>query len=83
MMTLSVCIGSSCHLKGSYNVIQAFQQMMEENHIGAEVLDFKAAFCMKQCENPGVGVLFNGKTYHVLPEAARMFFRNTVMAALE
>ena len=31
MVEVSVCIGSSCHLKGSYNVIQAFQQMIEEN----------------------------------------------------
>ncbi|MEG0764519.1 MAG: (2Fe-2S) ferredoxin domain-containing protein [Pseudoflavonifractor sp.] len=83
MMTLSVCIGSSCHLKGSYNVIQAFQQMIEEYEISPERLEFKAAFCMKQCENPGVGVCFNGKTYNVLPEAARMFFRNTVMPAIE
>ena len=30
-MKLNVCIGSSCHLKGSYNVIQVFQKMIEEN----------------------------------------------------
>ena len=32
-MKITVCIGSSCHLKGSYNVIQAFQQMIEEGRL--------------------------------------------------
>ena len=47
MVEVSVCIGSSCHLKGSYNVIQAFQQMIEENGLHDKV-DFKATLCMRQ-----------------------------------
>ena len=47
MIELSVCIGSSCHIKGSYNVIQTFQQMIEENNLHNEV-DFKGTFCMKR-----------------------------------
>ena len=51
MIELSVCIGSSCHIKGSYNVIQTFQQMIEENNLHGQV-DFKGTFCMKQCDKP-------------------------------
>ena len=82
MKELNVCIGSSCHLKGSYNVIQTFQQMIEENSLH-DKLDFKASFCMKQCQEKGVAVAFGGKTYSITPESARDFFRNTVMSALD
>ena len=82
MVTLSVCIGSSCHLKGSYNVIQAFQQMIEENHLDEGLLTFNGAFCMKQCAEPGVSVSLDGVVYHVQPEEARAFFRETVLPAL-
>ena len=47
MIELSVCIGSSCHIKGSYNVIQTFQQMIEENNLHGQV-DFKGTFCMRR-----------------------------------
>lgn len=82
MVTLSVCIGSSCHLKGSYNVIQAFQQLIEEHGLGDDVLNFKASFCMKQCQNPGVGVTVDESVYSVRPEEARAFFRDTVLPLL-
>ena len=83
MVTLSVCIGSSCHLKGSYNVIQAFQQLMEEHGLGEDKLIFKASFCMKQCQNPGVGVTVDETVYSVRPEEARAFFRDTVLPLMD
>ncbi len=81
MLELSVCIGSSCHLKGSYNIIQLFQQMMEEYALHDKI-DFKANFCMKECQGGGVAVSVNGTVYHLQPEKAREFFNNTVMPAL-
>jgi NADH:ubiquinone oxidoreductase subunit E len=33
MVELTVCIGSACYLKGSYNVIQTFQQIIEEKSL--------------------------------------------------
>ncbi|WRS28206.1 (2Fe-2S) ferredoxin domain-containing protein [Oscillospiraceae bacterium MB08-C2-2] len=81
MLELSVCIGSSCHLKGSYNVIQEFQQMIEENALH-DKLDFKSTFCMKQCSNKGVSVSINGDIYDLLPGAAKEFFNSNVLAQL-
>lgn len=82
MIELSVCIGSSCHLKGSYNVIQVFQQMIEDNSLH-DKLDFKATFCMKQCQNKGVAVSVNGKNYDLTPETAREFFTTILMPMVE
>ncbi len=72
MASLLVCIGSSCHLKGSYNVIQTFQQMVEEYDLHDQV-EMKAQFCMKRCQQ-GVSVSLDGVDYDVSPQTAREFF---------
>jgi len=77
LIELNVCVGSSCHLKGSYNVIQAFQQMIEEGALHDKI-EMKAQFCMKQCQR-GVSVSIGNDTYSVSPETAREFFRNTLV----
>lgn len=81
MIELAVCIGSSCHLKGSYNVLQEFQQLIEEYSLHGEV-GIKAAFCMKQCRN-AVSVSMNGDTFSVSPESAREFFKSAVIPAVK
>jgi NADH:ubiquinone oxidoreductase subunit E len=77
MLELCVCIGSSCHIKGSFNVIQTFQQLIEEKNLHDKI-DFKSGFCMRQCQHPGVAVSLNGEEHHVLAEGAREFFRTEV-----
>lgn len=57
MTVVSVCVGSSCHLKGSYTVMQLFKKAIEDNNL-EEKVELKAAFCMGQCQN-GVCVTIN------------------------
>lgn len=78
MVELSVCIGSSCHLKGSYNIIMVFQQMIEENALHKKI-DLKATFCLRQCSNSGVAVTVNGEKHNVVPEDARKFFMESIL----
>lgn len=75
MVELNVCIGSSCHLKGSYNVIQTFQQLIEAGQLH-DRLEMKAQFCMKQCQK---GVSVGEDVYSVSPETAKSFFESTVL----
>jgi NADH:ubiquinone oxidoreductase subunit E len=77
MVELCVCIGSSCHIKGSYNVIQTFQQLIEEQMLHDRV-NFKSSFCQKQCQHPGVAVSVNGAVYQVTAETAGEFFTKEV-----
>jgi len=77
MLELHVCIGSSCHIKGSYNLIQTFQQMLEEEKLHDQV-EMKAQFCMKQCQD-AIAVSVDGKVFSVSPENAREFFRSNVL----
>ncbi|HOJ09162.1 MAG TPA: (2Fe-2S) ferredoxin domain-containing protein [Clostridiales bacterium] len=48
MLTISICVGSACHLKGAYNVINGIQKLIESNNLGDQVT-VKAAFCLGEC----------------------------------
>lgn len=48
MMEIKVCIGSACHLKGSYDVIKAFQDIIKEKHL-EENITLKGSFCLNHC----------------------------------
>lgn len=76
MVEIKVCVGSSCHVRGSYNVLQAFQQIVEEGQLHEKV-EIKAAFCVKNCQ-AGVSVTVNDNVYSVKPEQARSFFNETI-----
>jgi NADH:ubiquinone oxidoreductase subunit E len=78
MLEVNVCIGSSCHIKGSYNVIQTFQQIIEEKSLHDRI-NFKTGFCMKQCQYPGVAVSVSGVKHHVDCEKAGEFFLTEVL----
>ena len=77
MVDLNICIGSSCHLKGSYNVIQTFQHLIEVQGLHDKV-EMKAQFCMKQCQK-GVSVAVDGEVFSVSPDNAKSFFESTVL----
>ncbi|MDR2565492.1 MAG: (2Fe-2S) ferredoxin domain-containing protein [Bifidobacteriaceae bacterium] len=81
MVDLNICVGSSCHLKGSYNVIQIFQQLIEDGRLH-EKINMQATFCMKQCQE-GVSVLIGGKEFSILPETSREFFRTVVLPQVD
>jgi NADH:ubiquinone oxidoreductase subunit E len=78
MLELCVCVGSSCHIKGSYNIIQTFQQLIEEHKLH-EQINFEASFCQKQCQHPGVAVSLNGDKHQVVAEKAVAFFTTEVL----
>lgn len=69
---INVCVGSSCHVRGAYNIVQAIQQIVEERSLHDKI-DLKTTFCMKECHNAGVAVDVDGTIHRVDPEAARQF----------
>lgn len=50
IMEIQVCIGSSCHLKGSYDVIKKLESLIKENGM-EEKINLNAAFCLGKCTN--------------------------------
>ncbi len=54
MLEVYICVGSSCHLKGSYEIVRLFQELIKANRLQDKV-ELKASFCLGQCTN-GVAV---------------------------
>lgn len=50
MITVEVCVGSACHLKGAYDVINAMRKIVEERNLKDKII-IKAAFCLGNCTN--------------------------------
>ena len=79
-MKITVCIGSSCHIKGSRQVVEQLQYLIKSNHLSDEV-ELAGTFCMGKCRE-GVCVSLNDEFYSVSPETAREFFETKVLAGL-
>ena len=76
-MKITVCIGSSCHIKGSRQVVERLQQLIEENNLGDKA-ELSGTFCMGECQQ-GVCVTVDGAFYSVSPETVDEFFKNEVL----
>lgn len=48
MVTVTVCVGSSCHLKGARGVIERFSSLLARHGLADEVM-LKGSFCMERC----------------------------------
>lgn len=78
MLKITVCIGSSCHIKGSRQVVEQLQSLIAENKIGDKV-ELGGTFCMGNCQQ-GVCVTV-GDTFHsVTPESVDEFFNKEIIA---
>lgn len=75
-MIINVCIGSACHLEGSYDIIKTFERMIKKNE-WEEKLTVKAAFCLGHCTGP-VSVKFEDEIYSVQPQNAEKFFNEVI-----
>lgn len=79
-MKITVCIGSSCHIKGSHRVVEALKKLIAEKGI-EEKVTLAGTFCIGNCQQ-GVCVTVDDKFYSVTPESVEEFFQTAVLANL-
>jgi NADH:ubiquinone oxidoreductase subunit E len=50
---VTVCVGSSCHIRGSRNVLKRFAEIIKreglENDVALEEVALVGSFCMERC----------------------------------
>lgn len=80
MINISVCVGSACHLKGSYKVIDKIQKLINEQHLGNQ-MSLKAAFCIGECSK-AVTVKVEDEIYSLKEEDVDDFFNRIVSRRL-
>ena len=80
MLKITVCIGSSCHIKGSRQVVEALQSLIAEHNLGDKV-ELGGTFCMGKCQK-GVCVTIGNSFYSVAPETTEEFFEKEVLTKI-
>ena len=76
-MKVTVCIGSSCHIKGSRQVVEELQYLIAENNLKDKV-ELAGTFCMGRCQE-GVCVTVDDKFFSVSPDTVKEFFEKEIL----
>ncbi len=77
-MKVTVCIGSSCHVKGSRPVVEQLQALIARENL-EDRIELGGTFCMGKCQQ-GVCVTVDGEFHSVSPETVSTFFENEIKA---
>jgi len=80
-MKITVCIGSSCHIKGSRQVVEQLQYLIKENNLGDKV-ELAGTFCMGKCHQ-GVCVTVDDEFCSVTPDNVDEFFADKVLSKVK
>ena len=83
MLIVQICVGSSCHLKGSADIVQLFEAAVAEHHLEDEVV-LTGSFCIGKCNRLGVTVQINDDVHvGVTREGFREFFKKNILDVIE
>ena len=76
-MKITVCIGSSCHIKGSRQVVEQLQSLIHQHGL-ADKVELGGTFCMGECQK-GVCVTVDGAFHSVSPDTVEDFFTKNIL----
>ena len=79
-MKVTICIGSSCHLKGSRQVVEGLQALVAEHGLDEKV-ELCGTFCLGECQK-GVCVTVDDEFFSGSPETVDEFFETQILAKL-
>ncbi len=87
MIFVSICIGSSCHLKGSEKLVELFQNRIKEEKLDEDIV-LSGSFCLGKCNRVGVTVsIGDGINEEIIPgvtpESFNSFWSETVIPKLK
>ena len=79
MVFVQICVGSSCHLKGSQEIVELLESALKEHNIEDEVV-LSGSFCIGKCNRVGVTVQVNDDIHvGVTRENFREFFHKNIL----
>ncbi len=79
MLTVVICVGSSCYVRGSERLADALARLVREHELEAKV-ELTGAFCMECC-SMGVSVRVGDRLFtQVDPAEAQTFFTENILA---
>ena len=82
-MIIQVCVGSSCHLKGSPEIVELLQKAVEEYHLENDVT-LAGSFCIGKCNRIGVTVQVDDDIQvGITKENFKEFFKEHILNKLK
>ena len=79
-MIIQVCVGSSCHLKGSPEIVELFQKAVEDHHLENEIT-LAGSFCIGRCNRVGVTIQVDEDVHTgITKENFKEFFQENVLS---
>jgi len=81
-MNVQICVGSSCHLTGSEQIVNLFQRAVEERNLGDKIT-LAGSFCIGRCNREGVTIQVDDDVFTgVTPANFEQFFQNNIISKL-
>ncbi len=83
MIIVQICVGSSCHLKGSAELVEMLQKAVEEYHIEDEVT-MAGSLCIGKCNRVGVTVQVDDEIHvGINRDNFKEFFNEHILKAVK
>lgn len=80
-MNITICIGSSCYLKGSKDIIAILERLIALHNLQDKVT-LVGSFCMGHCTE-GVCVKLGDTRYSLIPATTEAFFNDEVLRRVQ
>ena len=78
-MVVQICVGSSCHLKGSERLVGLFQNAIAERGLENEIT-LAGSFCAGKCNREGVTITVDDEIFvGVTPDNFNTFFEDKIL----
>ena len=82
-MNIQICVGSSCHLKGSEEIVTLLQKALAEHHLEKKVT-LSGCFCTGRCNRVGVTIQVDDRVYEgVTKEGFPAFFSEHILSQID
>ena len=82
-MVIQICVGSSCHIKGSPEIVELLQNAVAEYHLEDEIT-LAGSFCIGKCNRVGVTVQVDDDIHvGITKENFKEFLQENILNKLE
>ena len=83
MLVVQICVGSSCHLKGSQQIVELMQNAVSQHNLDGDVV-LVGSFCIGKCNREGVTVQINDDAHTgITPQNFNEFFKKNILDVVE
>ncbi len=79
-MVIQICVGSSCHLKGSQEIVELLQSALQEHGLEDEIT-LAGSFCVGKCNRIGVTVQVDDEVFTgITKDNFKEFFTQNILS---